>query len=288
MPDRSYPPPDFIAPSIRRGRYLFLAPRRGGVLRLVCAGWEECGPDFFIDRPSFSWRAVELLAAGAWEVRTGRSWVAAPAGTILAYGPSEPGGVRAVGAGPHYKYFADFRARRPGALLAEAGLGRSRHRRLADAAALTGCYEQILDCATLPTRQRAHLADLLLGVLLARLSAEPRPARQTAARKPEAFIRCRDYLLENYPSVRGIAEAARHCHVTPEYFSRLFRQHAGQTATRFLAALRANHAAKLLLRSDITVKTAGHTVGFDDPYHFSRVFKRIHGQSPKHFAQRTS
>jgi AraC-like DNA-binding protein len=285
MPTTGAPPPGFIAPSIRRGRYLFLDPTRRGDLRLVCAGWEECGSDFVIDRPSFSWHAVELLATGAWQIHTGSRWLAAPAGTILGYGPSQPGGIRAVGPGPHEKYFADFRARRPGSLLAAAGLRAPRHRRLGDKTAAAACYRQILDCAGLPLRHRAHLADLLLEVLLARLAVEPKPGRRTAAHPPETFIRCRDYLLAHYPEVRGLAEAARHCHVTPEYFSRLFRRHAGQTAARFLAGLRANHAAKLLLRSNITVKAAAHAVGFDDPYHFSRVFKRIHGQSPRHFAR---
>jgi AraC-like DNA-binding protein len=92
--------------------------------------------------------------------------------------------------------------------------------------------------------------------------------------------------LDHYPRVRGIAEAARACHVSPEYFSRLFRHYAGQTATQYLARLRVNHAAKLLQRSDLTVKAAGEAVGYEDPYHFSRVFKRVHGRSPKSFARR--
>jgi len=44
-----------------------------------------------------------------------------------------------------------------------------------------------------------------------------------------------------------------------------------------------HHAAKLLLRSDETIQAAGRTVGFDDPYHFSCVFKRIHGVAPRDF-----
>jgi AraC family transcriptional regulator of arabinose operon len=44
-----------------------------------------------------------------------------------------------------------------------------------------------------------------------------------------------------------------------------------------------HHAAKLLLRSDDTIKSVGRAVGFDNPYHFSRVFKQIHGMAPGRF-----
>ncbi|MFZ4483629.1 MAG: helix-turn-helix transcriptional regulator [Chthoniobacterales bacterium] len=280
------PPPGFIAPTIRRGRYLFLDEDRPADTCLVCAGWEECGPDFIIDRPSFDLHAVELLATGSWHIRTGRGWMAAAAGTILKYGPSQPGSIRAVGPGPHVKYFADFRAPKPGR---SPGAGRwrgPRHREVANAEPFITCYEQLVACADLPARHRARVADLLLAALLARLEAEPPTPHGAAGRVPEAFVRCRRHLLDHYPRVRGIAEAAGACHVSPEYFSRLFRRYSGQTAAQYLARLRVNHAAKLLQRSDLTVKAAGEAVGYEDPYHFSRVFKRVHGRSPKSFARR--
>ena len=43
------------------------------------------------------------------------------------------------------------------------------------------------------------------------------------------------------------------------------------------------HAARLLTQSEVSVKAAGMAVGFDDPYHFSRVFKQIHGVAPRDF-----
>jgi AraC-like DNA-binding protein len=286
MAPSNVPPPGFIVPTIRRGRYLFLDEDRPADTCLVCAGWEECEPDFIIDRPSFDLHAVELLATGSWQIRTGRSWLAADAGTILKYGPSQPGSIRAVGPGPHVKYFADFRAPMPGRLPGGGRWRGPRHRGLANAEPFIACYEQLVECADLPARHRARVADLLLAVLLARLEAEPPTSRGAAGRVPEAFVRCRRHLLDNYPRVQSIAEAARACHVSPEYFSRLFRHYAGQTAAQFLVRLRVNHAAKLLQRSDLTVKAAGEAVGYEDPYHFSRVFKRVHGRSPKSFARR--
>ena len=283
MPSPLPPPPGFVAPHIRRGRYIFPDPTAGRALALVCAGYEECGPDFFVDRPSFRWHAVELLDRGAWEERDGGAWVPATAGTVVFYGPGRAGGIRATGNGPHAKYFADFRGTPARRLLRMTGLSAQPVRRLADGQGVASLYEQLLSCVSLPSDRQANVASSLLAALLARIGAEPDAVQRSAAQRRNVFERCREYLAANYTTIRSPGEAARACHVGPEYFCRLFREHTGQTPSQFMARLRMHHAAKLLLRSDDTVKSIGRTVGFDDPYHFSRVFKQIHGVAPRHF-----
>ncbi len=108
MSSRPLPPPGFVAARIRRGRYIFLKPPDREPLALVCAGYEVCEPDFFVDRPSFQWHAVEFLESGSWDVRQEERWVSAAAGTIVVYGPNQAGGIRAAGRGPHGKYSAEL------------------------------------------------------------------------------------------------------------------------------------------------------------------------------------
>lgn len=283
MNSASSPPPGFVAPHIRRGRYIFLETADRGPLSLVCAGYEECGSDFAVDRPSFQWHAVELLEVGAWEVLCGRRWVTARAGTLVAYGPGQTGGIRATGGGPHGKYFADFRGNGAGNELRAAGLCDRPVRHLADWRPLADLYEQLLSCAALPASGQAKLTAVLLAALLARVAAQPDTAPPPTAQRRLVFERCRDYLVTHYASVRGPGAAARACRVGPEYLARIFREHAGQTPSQFLARLRMHHAARLLQQSDLTVKAAGRAVGFEDPYHFSRVFKKIHGVAPRNF-----
>lgn len=279
------PPPDFVAPHIRRGRYLFLDTARRGPLSLVCAGWEECHPDFLIDRPSFPWHAAELLESGAWLVRSGNRWVPVGTGSVIIYGPGMAGGIRATGRGPHTKYFVDFTGTAAAQRLDASGLRKHRRRQLADPRAAVSLYEELLRCADLSPSKRGTVADALLQALLLRLGAEPPKTPHPSPRARQVFERCRDYLATHYAEVSSLGEAARTCRVGPEYFSRLFRQHTGQTASRFLAQLRMHHAAKLLQRADLTIKAAGQAVGFDDPYHFSRVFKKIHGVAPRDFVR---
>jgi AraC-like DNA-binding protein len=283
MASRSVPPPGFIAPHIRRGRYIFLENAGRQPLALVCAGYEECGPDFIVDRPSFRWHAVELLDSGSWEVRRGGRWAPAAAGTVVVYGPGQAGGIRATGGGPHGKYFADFRGTGARRELRTAALSVRRVRHLADGRPAADLYEQLLSCTELPPREQPKVSGALLRALLVRLGAQPETAQRPAVQRRVVFERCRDYLAAHYANTRGPGAAARACRVGPEYFSRLFREHTGQTPSQFLTRLRMHHAARLLQHSNLTVKAAGCAVGFDDPYHFSRVFKKIHGVAPRDF-----
>jgi AraC-like DNA-binding protein len=276
-----------IIPRINSARYLFLEPTRRGPLRLVCAGWEKCAHDFIADYPSFRWYALDLLASGQWLVRVAGRWVPADAGCILVYGPGLAGGVRATGAGPHTKYFVDFAGPAARKTLDATGLVQHRRRQLTDTPALQALFEQLLSCAHLPATKRSAVADALLSALLLRIGAEPQGSARRAGRSLRAFEKCREYLSVNFGRITTLSAAAHACGVGPEYLSRLFRQHTGETAATFLARVRMNHAAKLLKRDGFSVKAAGFAVGFRDPYHFSRAFKAVYGVCPRTFTRRT-
>jgi len=76
------------------------------------------------------------------------------------------------------------------------------------------------------------------------------------------------------------ADFATHLGVSPQHLNRLFRRTLGVTALQYSTQLKMTHAAGLLDQTDQTVRAIARQVGYDDPYHFSRVFTRHHGVSP--------
>ncbi len=284
------PPKSFLAPGIRRGRYLFLnMPAHGRSLAVICSGWEDCQPDFSIERPSFRLEAIELLTAGSWECRRGKLWVRCSPGTLLFYGPERPFALRARGAGPHHKFFLDLAGTTAKTLLKQSAIPHQTSFSHRATERLQSLFEQILSCGELKTSLRQRTASVLAEALIARIPAErtwSRPRKQGQTQSEVVFEKCLRHLETHYQSIESIGHAAQCCHVSPEYFSRLFRKFTGTTAERHLLTLRINHAARLLQQADLTIKAIALGVGFHDPYHFSRAFKQVHGVSPKTFRER--
>jgi AraC-like DNA-binding protein len=277
-------PPGYLAARIRRGRYFFLNTATSGGLKLVCAGHEECEPGFRIERPSFRYHALEFLVGGEWTAAVGGKARRAGPGTVLVYGPRQGIKLAALGKGPHLKFFLNLSGAGTSRLFAQSGFERSRFFHIDHVDRVADLFEQVLSCRDLPAKKQPLASSMLARALVVRIGAERtrHHARQTSP--GHAFERCRRHLEEHYPQIVSIGEAAKACHVAPEYFSRLFRRFAGTTAERYLTMLRTNHAARMLTNDPgPTIKEIAHRVGYQDPYHFSRVFKSIHGVSPKKF-----
>ncbi len=89
---------------------------------------------------------------------------------------------------------------------------------------------------------------------------------------------------QHYLDFGQVAEIAKACGVSAVHLSRLFKQFDDETPKAYLGRLKMSHAAELILRKSLPIKQAAAEIGFDDPYHFSRVFKSYFGVSPSHFS----
>ena len=63
-------------------------------------------------------------------------------------------------------------------------------------------------------------------------------------------------------------------------FAHLFRQETGVAPGRYLHRVRMERARVLLERTFLSVREVMVRVGFRDPSHFSRDFRRFHGIAP--------
>jgi transcriptional regulator GlxA family with amidase domain len=75
-------------------------------------------------------------------------------------------------------------------------------------------------------------------------------------------------------------DVAKACGITPIHLSRLFNRFSGMGAYRFLLRLRMNRAAGMLMNEGMLVKDVATTLGYGDPFRFSRAFKRVYGIPP--------
>jgi len=75
-------------------------------------------------------------------------------------------------------------------------------------------------------------------------------------------------------------------HLAPGYLVRLFKAASGLPPMAYLAQVRAEHAAVLLLHSDEPVTGIGRAVGWPDQNYFARRFKAHYGLSATTYRER--
>jgi len=278
--------PSFISPRVVRGRYLFLDldPPPATDLAVTCAGWEECAAGYEVAREGFRYLALEYIAGGTWELETRRGkWKVGP-GTIFAYGPGIGYSLKALSGSGLTKYFVDLSGRSAGRLLDRTGLKDATPGRILHMRWLHDILEQLIDTADLRASARETISMMLAALFLERvredLRTEPRYSHALLS-----YEHCRRFLADNYMAVRVMSDAAKACGVSPAHLSRLFHRFDTESPKAFLLRLKMNHAAELILRGNVPVKRAAAEVGFEDPYHFSRCFKRVHGIAPSFFGR---
>ena len=71
------------------------------------------------------------------------------------------------------------------------------------------------------------------------------------------------------------------------YICRLFRMFNYESPYKYLLRKKMNHALNMLINTNTLVRIIAHEIGFNDPYHFSKVFKKMFMMSPKKFRQIT-
>jgi AraC-like DNA-binding protein len=279
----------FISKQVLNGRYFFSDPKpsAGNDFSLVCAGREECLPDYRIHRSGFRYHAIELVVSGTWSVAvSGKNYKLGP-GSAFAYGPETPYEMNAKSPSGLVKYFADFEGSRSTQMLAEAGFAGGRPVLLTHSRWFQDIFDEILAGAEYRKGIAHEMGTLWARLVLLRLKQERRTINDRHTVSYDTFLRCRRHLRENFSELRSVDQIASACRISPAYLSRLFMKYSDEGPRQFLTRLKIDHAAALLQRSRVSVKEAASLVGFDDPYHFSRNFKKQFGIAPAHFTSKT-
>jgi AraC-like DNA-binding protein len=137
----------------------------------------------------------------------------------------------------------------------------------------------------------AEMADsryIMSGIVYELLTVVARAARMARKEKyiPEhlecALWQVRRALHEPWT----VAKMARVVGCSVVHCNRLCKEHLGMHAHEWIELTRVQHASSILMHTNATVQSISARAGFDDPYYFSTVFKRVLGVSPSEFRRR--
>ncbi|WP_027631953.1 helix-turn-helix domain-containing protein [Clostridium hydrogeniformans] len=100
------------------------------------------------------------------------------------------------------------------------------------------------------------------------------------------FKQVSEYIHEYYMDTLTIRNLAELHGVNENRLFYVFSKYAGMGAGDYLMIHRLNRAKELLVTSNIPVISIAKSVGYHDPYHFSKRFKKQFGDSPSKFREK--
>lgn len=188
----------------------------------------------------------------------------------------------------HYRWIA-FEGQDAARMLAGIGLSSrqpivrtGKNRRIAS------LFRQVQEAFQARTAGAGLKAMGCLHLLLAEFAEALQPAEpripDAATGSARVVQQALQYLSAQYAEPITIEMMAETFGYNRAYLSNLFKKHTGVSPVTFLLRLRLDKARHLLReRPELTVEQIASSVGFQDPLHFSKQFKRRYQTSPSEY-----
>ena len=100
--------------------------------------------------------------------------------------------------------------------------------------------------------------------------------------------KARTFIQENYCKDISLDDVSREVNVSPYYFSKLFKEEAGENFIEYLTRLRMEKARQMLAQTTASIKEISMSVGYTDPNYFSRIFKKQTEMTPREYREANS
>ena len=96
----------------------------------------------------------------------------------------------------------------------------------------------------------------------------------------DIIARCRDFIREHIEQHISLEDLCRFTGFSPARCNAVFKRHTGMTPGAYVQEMRIQLAMQLFDLTDLHVNQVCHKVGIEDPYYFSRLFRKRTGSSP--------
>ena len=98
-----------------------------------------------------------------------------------------------------------------------------------------------------------------------------------------------EYINSHYQEPElSVEQVSEVIHISPSYFSRMFREVSELSFPEYVNNLRLNYASELLKTKRLSVKEVAQKAGFSGTSYFSAQFKKKYGTSPSSYRNETS
>lgn len=269
-----------LSPQIRKGRYVNFLRSTDAKSLLFMVGYEECAPDYLIERNGFPFWTLEFIAGGHGFYQEGKFLRKLQHGSVFTYGPGVPQHFGNETERPFRKYFIASEGAEFPAAWYRAGLRPGEALVLGAAATFVASFEQMLDEGRQRDAQTEQIVSGLHEVLLALIARHQGTSSGEKSGSRKAYDLAMEILLSDYRSLHSLCDLAERTGYTSEYLCRIFKKYHKQSPYQVILHRKMSAAWLLLRDGEWQVNSVAREFGYEDQMHFSRVFRKIMGCTP--------
>ena len=144
-------------------------------------------------------------------------------------------------------------------------------------------------CRYLQIGQRAVVAVGVVGFVASVLREEEETGKPQkaggcsfeSANRKYLVEKITDYFEDHYAEKISLDRIAGNMYLSTFYVSRIFKAETGNTPIHYLIDIRLTKAYNLLTQNlEMSIQEIAAQVGYEDAYHFSKLFKKKYGVAP--------
>jgi two-component system response regulator YesN len=111
-------------------------------------------------------------------------------------------------------------------------------------------------------------------------------AEQKRNRMSPVIAKASAIIRERISQEISLDDIARQVEISPFYFSKLFKEEAGENFIDYVNSMRIQNAKDLLRDPSLSIKEISAAVGISDPNYFGKLFKKLAGVTPSEFREK--
>lgn len=254
-------------------------------LHVTDIGSYPAAPGHYVERqPGVSQAILIYCLSGLGQLRLRGEPMTIERGTLCLIPPDVPHTYNADDADPWSLFWIHFRGGHTQDVLASLGVTEQQpllyvpdvQRMRASFEAVYACLNYHYSDAGL-LAMSAQLLRFIGDVKLHRVQSKSVPGSQQAE---DGVVATVDFMQEHLDLPLSLDDLARRAGQSVSQYSKLFKERTGQSAMAYFAQLKVRKACELLDETTMSVKEIAGELGYQDPYYFSRLFKKIQGCAP--------
>jgi AraC-like DNA-binding protein len=280
--------PTFVSRQVLSAKrfYFDLNAQTPAAIKIVVGGSERLSGDYAYHRTAFPYSSIEFVAEGKGTLEMAGKHHPLVPGTVFGFGPDTALTIRASRSELMLKYHITFAGQQADELLNTAGFIPCGIKQVADIPEIREIFEQMIRYGTRRTPYSELLCNSLVPTLTYKIAEQSIDSTILNTQSLETYLKLRDLIVNECPTLRNLRAAAERCEISIAYACRLFERYGEQSPHQFLLQQKMKYAADVLTTTQAHVRDVAEQLGYLDPFHFSRVFKRFMGVSPTKFQRR--